>query len=105
MKWYDNPRRACRGVDVNLFFPGEGEHAKRAEAKALCATCPVRTDCLDYALNAPGPYPMHGIWGGTSGDARYRMTPGYAAPRRSDLDELAAILAAAHARLDQQEAA
>lgn len=58
---------ACRGEDSNLFFAPnfferkEQKDSREARAKALCARCEVRVDCLDYALHAREP---HGIWGG-----------------------------------------
>jgi WhiB family redox-sensing transcriptional regulator len=50
-----------------MFFPPA--HFERKDekldrerrAKAICATCSVRRDCLDYALRIREP---HGIWGG-----------------------------------------
>lgn len=55
---------ACVDQDPELFFPisdhGPG-HAQMARAKAICAHCPVRTPCLDYALETGQP---HGVWGG-----------------------------------------
>ncbi len=54
-------RAACRGTDPNLFFPERGESTR--EAKAVCATCRVRGDCLDYALDT---LEHHGIYGGMS---------------------------------------
>mgnify|MGYP001450285291 CR=1 FL=1 len=52
-----------------MFFPPA--HFERKDekldrerrAKAICATCSVRRDCLDYALRIREP---HGIWGGLS---------------------------------------
>ena len=55
---------ACRDEDTDLFFPnGEtGEALEQAEmAKAICATCPVRVECLEFALTTNQPY---GIFGG-----------------------------------------
>ena len=52
---------ACVGHPAELFFPGKGESL--SPARALCASCPVRLDCLDYALRWSIP---HGIWGGLS---------------------------------------
>jgi WhiB family transcriptional regulator, redox-sensing transcriptional regulator len=52
----------CRGMDANLFFPGQNEST--AEAKRTCASCLVRTDCLEYALKSV--VVMPGIWGGLS---------------------------------------
>jgi hypothetical protein len=42
-----------------MFFPGRGESAE--PARRVCAGCPVREPCLDYAL---GQGITHGIWGG-----------------------------------------
>ena len=60
-------RAACRGPQSAVFFPPA--HAERKEekvgreqrAKAICATCVVQRDCLDYAIGIREP---HGIWGG-----------------------------------------
>lgn len=49
------------------FFPPahaerkEEKLAREGRAKAICATCPVRGRCLDYAISIREP---HGIWGG-----------------------------------------
>jgi WhiB family redox-sensing transcriptional regulator len=58
---------ACRGEDSSLFFApnyfekrGEKE-GREAKAKALCARCPVRDECLEYAIQIRE---THGIWGG-----------------------------------------
>ncbi len=61
---------ACRRPEhsgVN-FFPQRGEDAR--PAKAVCAACPVRTDCLDQALSTGE---KHGIWGGLSERERRRI--------------------------------
>ena len=58
---------ACRGEDSSWFFAPnyfEKRHEKlgrEAKAKALCAECPVRAECLEYALRVRE---SHGIWGG-----------------------------------------
>jgi WhiB family redox-sensing transcriptional regulator len=60
-------KAACRGPQAVVFFPPshferKDEKAERENrAKAICATCAVRPDCLDYALRIREP---HGIWGG-----------------------------------------
>ena len=41
------------------FFPSRGESAQ--DAKAVCAACPVRDDCLEFALRMRI---THGVWGG-----------------------------------------
>ena len=50
---------ACRGTDLNLFFPERGESAE--PARQVCAACPVRQPCLDYAITNRI---SDGIWGG-----------------------------------------
>ena len=55
---------ACRSADPELFFPisDSGPALKQAaEAKAICATCRVRRECLAFALRTGQ---VHGIWGG-----------------------------------------
>ncbi|HEX6209008.1 MAG TPA: WhiB family transcriptional regulator [Actinomycetota bacterium] len=60
-------RAACRGEDSSVFFAPnyferkDEKEAREAKAKALCVRCPVRLECLDYALRTREP---HGIWGG-----------------------------------------
>ncbi len=62
------PQAACRGIDAKIFFdddsPGRRKRSdgpRSALAKAICETCPVRLDCLEYALITSEP---HGVWGG-----------------------------------------
>lgn len=60
-------KAACRGPQAAVFFPPPQfeRKADRLErerrAKAICAECVVRSECLDYALQINEP---HGIWGG-----------------------------------------
>jgi hypothetical protein len=43
-------RGACRGEDPAMFFPTRGvSAAAMAKARAICAGCPVRAECLAYA--------------------------------------------------------
>ena len=55
---------ACASIDTDVFFPeGSGDiHNKIAEAKAICADCPVVALCLNYAISAK----EWGVWGGTT---------------------------------------
>ena len=55
---------ACRDSDPTLFFSESGRYA---EAVEICAECPVRTECLEYALTANIDV---GVWGGLSGGQR-----------------------------------
>jgi WhiB family redox-sensing transcriptional regulator len=66
-EWHD--RAACRGMGNDQFFPHRGEAA--SEAKAICARCPVRAECLDFARDQEAGLP--GIWGGLSGLERRRL--------------------------------
>lgn len=59
LSWQD--RAACRGMNPDLFFPARGEETR--QAKKVCARCPVREECLDFALENAEKF---GIWGGLS---------------------------------------
>ena len=61
---------ACQSADPDLFFPISGSGpalGQAARAKAVCTACPVRCDCLRYALAAG---PLQGVWGGLTEDER-----------------------------------
>jgi len=63
-------RAACRGVDVEIFFPENDDDAEVEAAKAVCQLCPVRQACLEHALS----YREHeGIWGGATERERRRI--------------------------------
>lgn len=67
-------RAACRDLAPeirDLFFPERGENA--SGAIAICGGCPVRRECLDFALRN---HEDDGIWGGCSGRERRRMRRG-----------------------------
>ena len=57
---------ACR--DLDIFFP-ETEEAVAA-AKAVCAACPVREACLEFALITRQD---DGVWGGLEENERRRV--------------------------------
>lgn len=62
--WQD--AAACRGADLVLFFgpPGEKQadrDRREPQAKQVCSRCPVRIDCLNYAISKPE---VAGVWGG-----------------------------------------
>lgn len=61
---------ACRRHDPELFFPIGKAGPAAAEirrAKTVCAACPVRAECLAFALETHQDY---GIWGGCDKDER-----------------------------------
>jgi WhiB family redox-sensing transcriptional regulator len=58
----------CRGVDPAVFHPVNEDDGD--EAKAICALCPVREPCLEYAVTARE---KDGIWGGLTARERRRL--------------------------------
>lgn len=68
MWWIAHAR--CLGEDPELFFPvgtGPDARSQEAEAKAVCAGCPVREDCLEWSLRT---FQDAGIWGGLGEEER-----------------------------------
>jgi WhiB family redox-sensing transcriptional regulator len=63
-------RAACRGIDVEIFYPATDEDDDAEPAKAVCAECPVRQACLEHAL---AHREREGIWGGTTERERRRI--------------------------------
>jgi WhiB family redox-sensing transcriptional regulator len=54
---------ACKGK-TQLMFPKEHKDITYiARARAICKACPVKKQCLEYALEFP-PADMHGVWAG-----------------------------------------
>jgi WhiB family redox-sensing transcriptional regulator len=75
-RWQE--RANCLGVDPDLFFPERG--ASTREAKAVCGSCEVRPECLEYALDHAEKF---GIWGGLSERERRRLRRQRALARRN----------------------
>ena len=73
--WEWQADAACRGTDTSNFYHPENERGpsrvrREMRAKAVCARCPVVTNCLRWALAAREPY---GVWGGLSTEERETM--------------------------------
>jgi WhiB family transcriptional regulator, redox-sensing transcriptional regulator len=51
----------CQETDPEAFFPEKGGSTR--DAKRVCRDCPVRSECLDYAMEHDERF---GIWGGLS---------------------------------------
>ncbi len=72
-------RGRCRAGDSTVFFPpAHFEHkpereVREAKAKAICARCVVRVECLEWALAVREP---HGVWGGCSEHDRKQILAG-----------------------------
>lgn len=68
-------RAACAGLadqTNDAWFPPVGNaKAKTKMARRICASCPVRAECLNYAIEGRI---EHGVWGGlTKGERRKVM--------------------------------
>lgn len=72
MSW--EAHAACKGDVAALFFALDGEPKPEREvrekaAKAICAACLVRRQCLEHAMSADI---RDGLWGGLGEDERRR---------------------------------
>jgi WhiB family redox-sensing transcriptional regulator len=61
-------RALCAQTDPEAFFPEKGGSTR--EAKKVCGSCEVRSECLDYALAHDERF---GIWGGLSERERRKL--------------------------------
>lgn len=86
MDWAD--RGPCRAQPERMFAEG----AAQDEAKAVCVDCPVRLDCLAYALDNREEY---GVWGAMTGRERRTLLR-----RRPAVTSWAEIFAAARTHED-----
>ena len=74
--WHWQEQGRCREVEnTSIFFHPPNERGlariRRDEAAvAVCAACPVRVQCADYALRSREPY---GVWGGLTEEDRRKI--------------------------------
>jgi WhiB family redox-sensing transcriptional regulator len=80
MEWAD--WGLCAETDPEAYFPEKGGSSR--EAKKVCAGCPVRQECLEYALEHDERW---GIWGGTSERQRRTLRRGMRPAGRPRLPE------------------
>ena len=66
MTWMQEGR--CRDIAPSTFFPSDGVGVD--VARRICADCPVKAPCLEYALEN---HIDHGVWGGCSERERRRI--------------------------------
>jgi WhiB family redox-sensing transcriptional regulator len=64
--WMD--KAACKDMDREVFFPLTV--AESLKARRVCYECPVRRECLEYAINDPY---IYGVWGGLTEKQRRRV--------------------------------
>jgi hypothetical protein len=95
-------RGACHGMDVEdadaVFFPLPRDHEAIAEAKELCGWCPVRRDCLNYALEN---VLKEGVWGGLTEAERRPWHDGL--PQRLDYSRVIAFFNGRDVHLTETE--
>ena len=85
---FDNTDAACKGLGRNLvdpkqhpFYPTKTKRGAptneykqlEKDAKALCQTCPIITECREYALEYDE---RHGVWGGLTAPERQFVLKG-----------------------------
>ena len=61
---------SCKSLGPDAFYPITEDEIDAAEAKAVCAVCPVRENCLEHALMNRE---REGIWGGATERERRRI--------------------------------
>ncbi len=66
LSWQE--RALCAQTDPEAFFPEKGGSTR--DAKRVCLSCDVRSECLEYALAHDERF---GIWGGLSERERRRL--------------------------------
>lgn len=54
----------CREVDPDLFFGDRGDDSTVADAIKVCEMCPVKAQCLEWALSYSERADMYGVFGG-----------------------------------------
>lgn len=64
-------RTACTPDEIDLFYPdSESSPAAYAQAREICGMCPVRAECLEWAMDLGDD---HGMWGGLTARERARL--------------------------------
>jgi WhiB family redox-sensing transcriptional regulator len=68
----------CAQIDPEIFYPEDSYggvlgHKQVATAKAICESCPVKGECLEYGMSEEW-----GIWGGLTAWERRTRTEGIA---------------------------
>ena len=74
---------ACVGTPLEWWFPEDipdrvERTAAERQAKATCAGCPVRRECLLYGVR----HERWGIWGGETGPERRELRSEFSTPLR-----------------------
>jgi hypothetical protein len=76
----------CRSTDPEAFYPEDYEPSHYATIKRICAECPMREPCAEYAIW----FEALGYWGGLSPSDRRRLRQQRGITIRSELRQSAA---------------
>jgi hypothetical protein len=88
MKYYEDWTRqaSCAEIGGDEWFPEV--HGDYRSAKRICLTqCPVKSECLDYAMRleeGKSHSIRHGLFGGMFPDARAKYEPEWLASQAQD---------------------
>ena len=63
-------RAACASLPDSMFFLAGDDFAGMKEAKKVCADCPVKAECLEFAILTNQSL---GIWGETTPNERRQI--------------------------------
>ena len=66
LNWMDSA--LCAQVDGDLHYPDKG--ASNKEAKRICGLCPVKAQCLEYAMERDERF---GVYGGLTERERHKL--------------------------------
>src|SRR5690554_8044544 len=66
---------ACAGLNPDLWMPGDDADAEQiadayAQARRVCARCPVRVTCLRTVMAQESPSARFGLWAGLTPSER-----------------------------------
>jgi WhiB family redox-sensing transcriptional regulator len=67
--WFSQGK--CRDFDTDLFYPEPGEVYKSKKAISVCQGCPVRAECLTWAMTE---HETFGVWGGLTYRSRTKLS-------------------------------
>lgn len=74
---YDHPRwrtdAACKGMDIDIFFPHPSGPAQFDQARVICSGCPVRVECLHDSLTSGFAWLDDGFRGGKTPRERQEL--------------------------------
>ena len=74
--WQAKAECRIKGYEADWWHPVSESDPQTGRAISICGLCPVRQNCLDYAITTEQ---KHGIWGGLNFEKRY--------PRAKKLEE------------------